>query len=48
MNWVPVGILARFRRGRARRKLFATGGLLTGQDARLAGPSFAEWLKGDS
>lgn len=39
---------ARFRRGHLRRKLFATDGLLTGREARLVGPSFEEWLEGDS
>jgi hypothetical protein len=48
MNGVPAGLSARFRRGHSRRKLFATGGSLTGQEARLAGPSSQEWLEGDS
>ncbi len=45
MNWVAADRPARFRRGHSRRKLFATNGLLTGREARLAGPSFEEWLE---
>ena len=48
MNWVAADLSARFRRGHSRRELFATGGLLTGREARLAGPSFEERLEGDS
>jgi hypothetical protein len=48
MNWVAADLPARFRRGHSRRKLFATGGLLTGRGARLASPSFEEWLEEDS
>jgi hypothetical protein len=48
MNWVPACLSARFRRGHSRRKLFATGGLLTGWEVRLAGPSSEERLEGDS
>lgn len=33
MNWVPPT----YRRGHSRRELFATDGLLTGREARLAG-----------
>jgi hypothetical protein len=48
MNWVAADLPARFRRGHSRRKLFATDGLLTGRETRLAGPSFEEWLEGDT
>jgi hypothetical protein len=48
MNWVAADLPARFRRGHSRRELFATDGLLAGREARLAGPSFEEWLEGDS
>jgi hypothetical protein len=48
MNWVAAGLPARFWRGHSRRRLFATGGLLTGREARLAGPGFEEWLEGGS
>ncbi|HEV8278387.1 MAG TPA: hypothetical protein VGQ26_22200 [Streptosporangiaceae bacterium] len=48
MNWVAADLPARFWRGHSRRGLFATGGLLTGREARVAGPSFEEWLVGDS
>ena len=46
MNWVAADLPAHFRRGHSRRELFATDGLLTGREARLAGPSFEEWLEG--
>jgi hypothetical protein len=46
MNWVAADLPARFRA--SRREPFATDGLLTGREARLAGPSFEEWLEGDS
>jgi len=48
MNWVAADPTARFRRGHSRRELIATDGLLTGREARLAGPSFEEWPEGDS
>jgi hypothetical protein len=37
MNWVAAELPARFGRGHSRRELFATDGLLTGREARLAG-----------
>jgi hypothetical protein len=48
MNWVAADLPARFRRGHSRRELFATEGLLTGREARLAGPRSQEWPEGDS
>jgi hypothetical protein len=48
MNWVAADLPARVRGGHSRRKLFATDGLLTGRETRLAGPSFEEWLEGDT
>jgi hypothetical protein len=48
MNRVAAGLPARFRRGHSLRELAATDGLLTGREARLAGPGFEERLEGDS
>jgi hypothetical protein len=48
MNRVATGLPAPFRRGQSRRELFETDGLLTGREATLAGPSFQQWLEGDS